>query len=99
MSHTLRPWRIYRSSQGTGRVYVLGGSPDDALADVILSPTTSLNYVANAHLIAAAPELLDAATLALDMLLHLPDRIGGIGTGYVKERLEAAILKAEKGDA
>ena len=46
-------------------------------------------------LINAAPEMLEALKFALDMLNHLPDRIGGIGTKYVKERMQTVIAKAE----
>ena len=95
--HTPGPWTIAESMYGVGNLLVAGVVKDH-------QPIANCGYddtgesQANARLIASAPELLEALTFALDMLDHLPDRIGGIGTKYVKERMTTAITKATGDD-
>jgi hypothetical protein len=56
--HTAGPWTITRGSHD-GALYVIAGS-DPSRAEVIAHRTTCPNWEANARLIAAAPDLLEA---------------------------------------
>ena len=93
--HTPGPWTIRQSysseriivkaPQPTNRVLAGFGSEDEPLDDT---------DVANARLIAAAPELLQAAMQAESLIPHLCDLDSSEATAAVVEQLRAAIAKA-----
>lgn len=101
MSHTPGPWIVGSRLDGDNCIKV--GVPiakEDtilqAVAYVAPRPHYELNNPqrANTRLIAAAPELLEAAKDALESLRRLPDREGAFRVTCVKQ-LEDAIAKAE----
>lgn len=108
VTHTPRPWRLWTSRDEPGAFTIHGDSPhtvDDVSGDNmiitsrVLGTPVGMEGVANAHLISAAPELLDAlktARRALAFVVH----VNGVSVAYVHETLEvidAALMKAEGG--
>lgn len=110
--HTPGPWRVHKNSHISGEQWltVLRGAWDithnsaakpDAIADAQHSSMSDAENLANARLIAAAPELLEALKTAQGWL----DAIEAHGTRptfddnpqYLKDMaaIEAAIAKAE----
>lgn len=106
--HTPTPWvakaeqKVFRVTPRTIGYDIMAGT--ECIARVHhLGADRNAEMTANAELIASAPQLradlqtaLAALKLALDMLNHLPERIGGIGTKYVKERMDTAIAQVER---
>ena len=86
--HTPGPWEVWEPH---GEVYVIPCDMDDNVARLLGSPNWDWKELkANANLIAAAPELLEAAKLVLDELEY--DSYEAVW------RLAEAVAKAE-GDA
>lgn len=97
-THTPGPW-LARTFPWLGEVYVTDSTPDDGerfVGQVIASPTTCPDWSANAHLIAAAPELLEALELAKDCMEHAR-QCGQLGDRWlpVIANTRAAIAKAK----
>lgn len=88
--HTPGPWEVTRRP---GRMYVSDANGYNVMAGLSTSPLTMAELEANARLISAAPELLDALT----------DLVGGCGkegdlfNGAAMEKASAAIAKATGG--
>lgn len=61
-AHTPGPWlaRIHPDAAPRGTAFVTGGNPSHLVAHVTWERPLTQEHAANAHLIAAAPELLDA---------------------------------------
>lgn len=89
MKHTPGPWEISVDTHGNLDICMTGAG--DMIADL----KDCLNAEANASLIAAAPELLEAAKDALQSLKRLSDAEGAYRITVIQE-LESAIGKAEK---
>lgn len=92
--HTPGPWHI--GTPGPNGCYTIGTTDclmTVAIAHSINEPDQKQQAVANAHLVAAAPELLDAANFALSVLSleDSNDQIRLEAAGH----LQAAIAKAE----
>lgn len=91
MSNTVGPWTVRRIATGYGiRSSAIKTAKGDILIAVV-HDNGSRDSEADAKLIAAAPELLDAAIQALE-LLHK----GVPCWGVAKDILNAAIHKAQK---
>ena len=92
MKHTPGPWEI----SGLNGRYIMGPQYYNRLNHPV-TPTVAIvkerigQTEANARLIAAAPELLEASKEALRMVRNCP----GNWENGVKEMLESAINKAE----
>lgn len=94
--HTPGPWHFNPES---GNVH--GGKPDDGLCTVVALVGMGREMDANAHLIAAAPELLAACDRALNFLNN------AVEFGFIKrdtahdalQELREAISKAEGGQS
>lgn len=87
MAHTPGPWYVYGPAAECVATDALGERG-------VLVATAALHgtdYRADARLIAAAPDLLEAAREALDALR----RSGGTIDGTVADMLAAAVAKAE----
>ena len=82
--HTPGPWAVLT---GEFALYVTPAGGSRAIAQI---PPVSQDAEANARLIAAAPELLEALQLLLDI------ELGGEIGGSFRERLYAAFRKSEK---
>ena len=88
MSHTPGPWMLSRGAQGDA--FAVEG-PTRTVAHVKLAREAE----ANAYLLAAAPDLLEALKLAEDyMHLWMEHNTGSTELNDL-ERIEAAIAKAE----
>lgn len=90
MKYTPGPWRIAaRSGEGS---YVMAGK--SVVAHVFDAGTIEEE---NRHLIAAAPELLEACKWALQQIPKYSARIKGQNESYCDgwDKLQAAIAKAE----
>lgn len=100
--HTPGPWQIGHKSQfgtynpsvihteegvGVATVY---GIPMHVRLEEITGDAHCANGLANARLIAAAPELLAAAKVALDFISSMPGDMGEL-----EDQLATAIDKAE----
>jgi hypothetical protein len=102
MSHTPGPWYAEEAdaavpvcSESDGRLV--------AYVDYTKVRTDAAEYAANARLIAAAPELLEALRVAANLLtLYLPEE-EIVGTAFktkeARERIHAAIAKATGGNS
>ncbi len=95
MTHTKGPWPIEQT--GDGKRYLIGnglveGPNGYEVAEVYSDDCDPDEALANAKLIAAAPELLEAAERALNYLQNTEDEFG-ISLGCA-EALRAAIAKA-----
>lgn len=106
-AHTPGPWSTRGSARERGTVYVEAGSPQWLLASV---SGQGVANEANARLIAAAPDLLEACRDAMAMLTH-PEVITAFQVAAIhgfsgsdearaeniarRGRIEAAIAKAE----
>ena len=83
--HTKGPWHI-----GMKPGPIIYGEVGEQIADMSSSMLERDEHIANARLIAAAPELLEAAQKAVALM-------AAAGTGYAKTELRAAIAKATQG--
>lgn len=83
MSHTPGPWRRYRDR--TGRVSKIEGRG----RRVCTFQPSDLNAEANASLIAAAPEMLEALEAMVEMV-----EMNGLGKRYALDLAASAIAKA-----
>lgn len=89
MKHTPGPWHTNKPVESNGYVWV---NPIDGVCGEIATAwpiTTNGEAEANARLIAAAPDLLNSAVMALECL-----RQRGLDSGQVGASLEIAIAKA-----
>ncbi len=92
--HTPAPWKV---DEQTGIVYVeLISGREPAICHTQSSQTETLPFdvsIANARLIAAAPELLAACEFALSVQLHAG--LYDVSDKLNAEKLQAAIAKAK----
>lgn len=95
MKHTPGPWQEVTDDDGNEWVVPKGHTPNDMHTYFIgdLESTCSECH-ANAHLIAAAPDLLEACKAALECLEILDDDVDYLSRDEVRQ-LRAAIKKAE----
>jgi len=94
--HTEGPWRVMKSSYTRDTFVVSGSDTQPFTGQVIAGKTTCPDWRDNAQLIAAAPDLLDACTLALRFLEDkLPDVYDVVA---MRNTLRAVIAKAEGKD-
>lgn len=63
-AHTPGPWTIYPETDGTD-ICAVDYTPGLPIRQIIARPDRGANWIANARLIAAAPELLEACRKAL----------------------------------
>lgn len=88
MSHTKGPWHVTAYRYG-----VYHGSQEDYRSMIAsVTPANSEEGMANAHLIAAAPDLLAACKLALDCIPHCN------GPGRDMTAVETCILAIAKAE-
>lgn len=87
MSHTKGPWEL--TTRGL-KAPIIGANGQEVC---FMRQTPTLNE-SDAHLIAAAPDLLAAAELALN-LLREPDSDGYFDAAKLETMLETAINKAK----
>lgn len=94
--HTPGPWFYRRGDEWSHSVVTLhGGLPDgspNCWEIASINKKREPEHVANAHLIAAAPELLDALILCREEMNRLPRSLGYDFTHIPK--IDAAIAKA-----
>lgn len=99
--HTPGPWCVWESQQGHGPTVIQGAAPDYSKPFRGYSIATPYlvagQQMANARLIAAAPELLEACKAMAEILSRYPSRDpnGEIWGNMVPEIAKAAIQKAE----
>ena len=80
--HTPAPWRVMRdydnitSEEIAGR-HTIKGPSDYNIARIWERQSDNMNPEADAELIAAAPDLLDALLLIMDAFIHKPGDIPG----------------------
>jgi hypothetical protein len=90
--HTPGPWFAKRAGDGGYFEWYVGRDGENSIAEDITDPVTRDPSEANAHLIAAAPELLGALKMMLEGGLEGP-------TSQAIETALATIAKAEGRDA
>jgi hypothetical protein len=96
MSHTPGPWRTDRNDIHSGQISVVHHCVGNDWVEVWSPDATAADekeMEANARLIAAAPELLEALESMVEMV-----EMNGFGKAYAMDISRAAIAKA-KGDA
>lgn len=103
MPHTPGPWRIIEDKGALNEAYWIGPEPFHSICEV-RNGAEDEEYggeeteIANARLIAAAPELLEACREALLQIEYLHDKFKATGSGNgVLARLEATIANATTG--
>lgn len=95
--HTPGPWRVEDQRKAISRWVIVTGEGGSVAECAPAGPWVSNETAdANARLIAAAPDLLEAAKMALEMYRQLQP-VGGWQA--VHDFLHAAIAKAEGGAA
>lgn len=93
-SHTPGPWRIRQTVEGGSQFQILDPGYDPAIA--WHEPMATVRGEANAHLIAAAPELLEAAEFLLDAIVALAGWGGEEMLATAREKARAAIAAARR---
>ena len=83
MTHTPGPWSISTDGEATGVIYALRGFEWDDICVI----TPRCEAAANAHLIAAAPEMLEALEYAIVQVPELAS-VPGIDAAIRKARGE-----------
>lgn len=69
--HTPGPWKVYAPEMpGTKATYGIDGPQGQAVVYFGITHKDGINLLADARLIAAAPELLDALQVMLDAAQH-----------------------------
>lgn len=106
MTHTKGEWKAFivknekPTDQASSEVGIVDekGFNSRTIAKVLFKPNGE--DAANARLIAAAPELLDACKLAYDLINELPlnVKLKIVGRGLLLDRLAEALAKAEGKD-
>jgi hypothetical protein len=98
-THTPAPWLV---AEDTGVIYVEGEENDFAICDTQAENTYCLSFsqaIANARLIAAAPELLNALNVTVSALALYMSQSGkaavDIGNDVTVKEALAAIAKAQ----
>lgn len=87
MSHTPGPWSISTDREATGVIYALLGFEWEDICVI----TPRCEAAANAHLIAAAPEMLDVLEELRESASYWSEYDVPLG---IVERIEYAIMKA-----
>lgn len=96
MDHTLGPWTLTElpeGKRGAAGQWVIRGN---GLQLLLCLPHGTPTHEANARLIAAAPELLEACKYALSVLLEVPPVTEPLPIRSAIRKLEDVIQKAEK---
>jgi hypothetical protein len=88
MKHTPAPWHL--SDARSTKVNLIDNSKKQAIGEIVWVDTRN---PADAKLIAAAPDLLEACIEALNLFDNYPDCYEAIGT---LELLQSAIAKATR---
>ncbi len=91
--HTPGPWEWHYKFTKTSKRIIVSESANSGVIAPIPSWGSTEETEANAALIAAAPELLEAAVLAAEVLIRNPEPLAGSGDCY--HALRAAIAKAK----
>jgi hypothetical protein len=87
MSHTPGPWAVYPETDGTA-ICAVDWTEGLPIRQFIARPERGPNWIANAQLIAAAPDMLKALVKARSHpMVHLPIELEAM--------INAAISKAE----
>lgn len=89
MNHTPGPWVVFPFHDGSS--ISIESLKFGDIAEVVLCRDVAV-VTANAHLIAAAPDLLEACIEARRRLMNVPE--GVVPDGYMFSLLSAAIAKA-----
>ena len=105
--HTKGPWHAYYPQSSPARLasglfHIDGGGPKSPLVAATPYKGDGHELWANAQLIAAAPELLDALKAARDLLASLPPEIEQLETMAAEDtacQIQEAIAKAEGGES
>lgn len=105
MNHTPGPWFVFGNGASVGGGHPTVGDESSGLASTATKRRPVEEQKANARLIAAAPDLLDAcreadgflSQLVLDGGEYVPlsQRLGMIGGGLTHKKLKDAISKSE----
>jgi hypothetical protein len=101
LAHTPGPWRLWLAEDDRGAFTLKGDSPEPHGADMLIvqrniGTPNGDEGVANAFLIAAAPILLAAARLAVEVIGNTRDELGlKLEAEKAYLALRAAIAKAE----
>ena len=100
VNHTPGPWGVPDIGTGSGNVLVSKGKMADwkgmiASVDAGNYRSSQEEGLANAFLISAAPELLEAAKGALSFMGTIPEIEGGSAPDSIRGKLRSAIEKAE----
>ncbi len=90
MGHTEGKWKIHKTNKSSCHIYV--GSEGN---EVILAAVQNQDFKANAHLIAAAPDLLAACEMMVSGLNNLNDDAND--EIHAAEILMTAAIAAAKG--
>lgn len=96
--HTPGPWTVEHDGPSLAFVTAKAETITGAKWGIVCSVTSDFEHgEANARLIAAAPELLEALEWARDHLNNLEHSEGGLNPGeeHVREKVLAAIAKAK----
>jgi len=91
VGYTPGPWKVVEHTPESASVRI---DEDCLISGAYLGGESDTLTVANARLIAAAPELLESAKDALESLKRLPNTEGAYRITVIQE-LQAAIAKAE----
>lgn len=99
MSHTPGPWALYPETDGT-EICAVTMSPGLPIRQLIARPERGPNWIANAFLIAAAPEMLAALEALIRHDGETENSLMGLdhdskALENAKRAAEAAILKAK----
>jgi len=82
------PWVVYPETDGT-EIYAVDYTPGLPIRQFIARPDRGANWISNAHLIAAAPELFDCLQRCLDEMAWI-----GPKAKKTAEDSRAALAKA-----
>ena len=100
MKHTQGPWHTTEPNAINGKRFICTEPADGVFYTIAITmgdaAWSHIDDAANARLIAAAPELLEALRLALDCLdVYAPDYMHGMPKNHYINAARAAIAKAE----
>ncbi|MCW5615861.1 MAG: hypothetical protein KIT32_12130 [Rhodocyclaceae bacterium] len=84
MKWTKGPWKAF--TDGARKVWLIISTNDDLPADEQGAPGIAVSNEADAHLIAAAPDLAEALVQCAESLAFARDKLGITGEGDGQER-------------
>ena len=88
--YTPGPWAFFDTHPDKACYYIQEKNHLDEIAAIYRYERNPCNTLADARLIAAAPELLEALKMMLEM-----SEMGGFGKAYAEDVARAAIAKAK----